>query len=82
MQTTYIYEEIPNVKQTLENKCWIIFFRGKKKTEVHTFAKRISDSLKKLLGLAKLIETKERPEEGKGEKWEKKGEKKLGCVGA
>jgi hypothetical protein len=34
--------------------------------------------LKKLLGLAKLIETKERPEEGKGEK---KGEKKLGGVG-
>lgn len=37
--------------------------------------------MKKLLGLAKLIETKERPEEGKGGKWEKKGEKKLGDVG-
>jgi hypothetical protein len=37
--------------------------------------------LKKLLGLAKLIKTKEWPEEGKGEKWEKKGEKKLGGVG-
>jgi hypothetical protein len=56
--------------------------KKREKTKVHTFAKRISDSLKKLLGLAKLIETKERPEEGKGEKWEKKGEKKLGCVGA
>jgi hypothetical protein len=31
MQTTYIYEEIPNVKQTLENKSRTIFFRKKEK---------------------------------------------------
>jgi hypothetical protein len=31
MQTTYIYEEIPNVKETLENKSRTIFLRKRKK---------------------------------------------------
>jgi len=83
MQTTYIYEEIPNVKETLENKSRTIFLRKRKKEKKKERRKFIPLQkdlwfLEKIAWFSQTDETKEYPEEGKGEK---KWENKLGGVG-